>query len=163
MHRPFHSGGHHRSDDDEDGDFQKRRSAWLTLLEDHGVDLVLQGHNHVYERSYLLDNLIGTTRTLTPANKVDTSLGREDGTGAYRKKKSAPHQGTIFVTIPGGGVASGDFERYSIFPVFYSGRGREGSVVVDVDGARMDVTFLCDESDSRGSHVWDHFTIVKND
>lgn len=161
MHRPLHSGGYHRSDEDEDGDFQKRRSAWLPILENHGVDLVLQGHNHVYERSYLLDNLLGKTPTITAANKIDVGSGREDEVGPYRKKKGLPHQGTIFVTVPGGGVATKSFEHYSIFPVHYS--GQEGSVAIDVNGNRMDVKFLSDELDGKGSHVWDHFTIVKND
>ncbi|MFC2116832.1 metallophosphoesterase, partial [Bacteroidota bacterium] len=84
MHRPFHSGGHHRSDIDQDA--QDRRDDWLKILEDHGLDLVLQGHNHVYERSYLLDNLIGKTTTLTDANILNKGLGREDEEGAYRKK-----------------------------------------------------------------------------
>jgi 3',5'-cyclic AMP phosphodiesterase CpdA len=159
MHRPFHSGGHHRSDIDQDA--QDRRDDWLKILEDHGIDLVLQGHNHVYERSYLMDNLIGKTTTFTDAQLRNNGLGREDEDGAYRKKKHAPHQGTIFVEVPGGGVASEDFEPYSIFPIHYNGYEYEGSLVVDVNGKRMDVKFLCNEADEKGSHIWDYFTIIK--
>ena len=159
MHRPFHSGGHHRTDDEQDP--QDRRNDWLTVLEDHGVDLILQGHNHVYERSYLLDNLIGKTTSLTDANVIDGGLGREDAGGPYRKKKNLPHRGTIFVEVPGGGVASKDFELYSIFPVHYNGYEYEGSLVVDVNGNRMDVKFLCNEPDEEGSHVRDYFTLIK--
>jgi len=25
----------------------------------------------------------------------------------------------------------------------------------------MDVTFLCNEEDEKGSHIWDYFTIIK--
>lgn len=161
MHRPFHSGGYHRTD--EDTDAQRRRSAWLPILESHGVDLVLQGHNHVYERSYLLDNLLGKTTTVTDANKINTGLGRENEGGPYRKKKGEPHQGTIFMVVPGGGVATDNFEHYSIFPVYYSGRGHEGSVVVDIRGTRMDVRFLCDGKSEKASRLWDYFTIMKTD
>ena len=160
MHRPFHSGGHHRTDEEQDP--QDRREDWLPVLEGHGVDLVLQGHNHVYERSFLLDNLIGKTTTLSDANVVDGGLGREDGDGAYRKNKNAPHQGTIFVEVPGGGVASEDFEPYSIFPVHYNGYEYEGSLIVDISGNRMDVRFLCNEMNEEGSHIWDSFTIIKD-
>ena len=159
LHRPFHSGGHHRSDVDQDA--QERRDDWLQILEDHGIDLVLQGHNHVYERSYLLDNLIGKTTTFTDEYLINKGLGREDEDGAYRKKMNASHQGTIFVEVPGGGVASLDFEPYSIFPIHYNGYEYEGSLVVDVNGNRMDVKFLCNEVDEKGSHIWDYFTIIK--
>ncbi len=159
IHRPFHSGGYHRSDLEQD--FQDRRNEWLPVLEDHGIDIILQGHNHVYERSYMLDNLIGKTTTLTDANIINRGLGREDKDGAYHKKKSTPHQGTIFVEVPGGGVTTENFEHYSIFPVYYSGYEYEGSLVIDVHGNRMDVHFLCDEMDEKGSHIWDYFTIIK--
>jgi predicted phosphodiesterase len=159
MHRPLHSGGYHRSDMEED--FQERRNEWLPILEDHGIDLVLQGHNHVYERSYLLDNLTGKTTTVTDANIINRGLGREDQDGAIHKLKNAPHQGTIFITVPGGGVTTENFEHYSIFPVYYSGEDKEGSVVIDVQGNRMDVRFICDEVNAEGSHVWDYFTIIK--
>lgn len=159
MHRPFHSGGHHRTDEGQSS--QDRRNTCLPILEDHGVDLILQGHNHIYERSYLLDNLLGKTTTLTESNIIDSGLGREDVDGAYQKKKNTPHQGTIFVEVPGGGVASKSFEHYAIFPVHYNGYDYEGSLVVDVNGNRMDVKFLCNELDENDSHIWDYFTIEK--
>ncbi len=159
MHRPFHSGGWHKTDIDEDA--QIRRDDWLSILESHGVDLILQGHNHIYERSYLLDNVIGKTSTLKQENILNKGLGREDEDGAYRKKKGAPHQGSISVEVPGGGVASEHFELYPLFPVHFNGYEYEGSVVVDVKDNRMDVKFLCNEIDEKGSHIWDYFTIIK--
>jgi hypothetical protein len=161
MHQPFHSGGYHPSDEVEYGPPQ--RTDWLPILEDHGVDLVLQGHNHVYERSYLLDNLIGPTTTLTDANKKNTGDGREDGDGPYLKKKGAAHQGTVFITVAAGGTSNPakTFRHYKIFPVYFPGSDYEGSVVIDVVGNKMDVKFLCDEKSTKGSHVWDYFTIMK--
>jgi hypothetical protein len=163
MHQPFHSGGYHPSDEVEYA--QPQRSDWLPLLEDHGVDLVLQGHNHVYERSYLLDNLLGPTTSLTDANKKNAGNGREDGDGPYIKKKGLPHQGTVFITVAAGGNSNPTrtFRHYSIFPVYFPGSDYEGSVVIDVKGDRMDVKFLCDEKNDKGSHVWDYFTIMKTD
>jgi hypothetical protein len=163
MHQPFHSGGYHPSDEVEYA--QPQRSDWMPLLEDHGVDLVLSGHNHVYERSFLLDNLIGKTTTLSAANKKNAGNGRMDGDGAYIKKKGLPHQGTIFVALAAGGTSNSIkyYRHYSIFPVYFPGSDFEGSVVIDIDSDRMDVKFLCDEPNDKGSHVWDYFTIIKKD
>jgi len=159
LHRPFHSGGHHKSDTDKS--MIKNRKNWLTLLEDHGVDLVLQGHNHVYERSYLIDNLIGPTTTYTAANNKSTKLGREDVDEAYKKKKNTPHQGTIFLTSFAGGVGQEDWVKYPIFPVAFSKSEWVGSLVIDVNGDRMDVKSLCNTPNEKGSHIWDYFTIIK--
>jgi acid phosphatase type 7 len=159
LHRPFHSGGHHKSDTDES--MIKNRKNWLTLLEDHGVDLVLQGHNHVYERSFLIDNLIGQTTTYTVANNKSTTLGREDVDGAYKKNKNTPHQGTIFLTSWAGGVAQEDWVKYPIFAVAYSKNGLIGSEVIDINGDRMDVKSLSNVPDEKDSHIWDYFTIIK--
>ncbi len=163
MHQPFHSAGYHPSDEVESA--QRRRSDWLKALEDHGVDLVLQGHNHDYERSYLVDNVLGKASALSDANRIDTGDGREDGSGAYRKRKGVPHQGTIFVEVTSGGTANpaSKLGHYPFFPVSFGGSDYEGSLVIDVRGLRMDVKFLCDEPDGNGNHVRDHFTIVKTE
>ena len=42
------------------------RQNFVTLLEEHGVDLVLCGHSHTYERSVLLDGHYGMRRSLSP-------------------------------------------------------------------------------------------------
>ncbi len=161
VHRPFHSGGHHRTNIDKIADIE--RKAWLPILEDYGVDIILQGHNHQYERSYLLDNLTGLTTDITDKNIIDNSLGREDKDGAYVKEKGKPHQGTIFIEVAAGGHASDDFEHYEIFPVYFHSKDNEGSLVIDVIDNKMNVKFLCTEPDSNNSHIWDYFTIIKKD
>jgi hypothetical protein len=109
--------------------------------------------------------LIGKTTTLTEANKKNAGNGREDGDGPYIKKKGRPHQGTVFIAVAAGGTSNSikDYRHYSIFPVYFPGSDYEGSVVIDVNGDRMDVKFLCDEKNDKGSHVWDSFTILKTD
>ncbi len=159
LHRPFHSGGHHKTNKDKIAELQ--RKAWLPILEDHGVDLILQGHNHDYERSYLVDNLLNITTHITEANKIDTGLGRIDMDGAYIKDKKKTHKGTIFIEVAPGGVATDDFTHYEIFPVYFHSTKNEGSLVLDVEGDRMDVKFLSTEPDSKGNHIWDYFTIIK--
>jgi hypothetical protein len=161
LHQPFHSGGHHNTDVNES--MQIKRTEWLPILWNYDVDLILQGHNHIYERSYMVRNLIGKAMAVTKANKIDTCSGREEDGKPYYKKIGKTGQGTVFVTVAAGGVAnpSPKFVHFPIFPVYYSAPRIEGSVVVDVNNNRMDVRFLCDEPDASGSHIWDHFTIIK--
>ena len=163
MHQPLHSAGYHPTDDDKSS--MQRRKEWLTMLEDHGVDLILQGHNHVYERSYLVDNIIGNSSSITNANKINTGLGRADSGGPYIKPVGCiPHKGTIFLTCTGGGVANSIKYYpvpYSFIPVRFPGSDFEGSVVLDIIGNRLDVKFLCNEINDKGSHIWDSFTIIK--
>jgi predicted phosphodiesterase len=163
LHRPFHSGGYHPTD--QSSTAQKQRDFWLKELEDYGVDLILQGHNAIYERSYLIDNLIGKTTDLTEANIIDSGDGRVNGDGAYYKGSGlSPHHGTIFIEVAPGGNAVSNNSNYSIFSYAFSGSSIEGSVVVDVDSSnRMDVYFLCNKPDADINYVWDYFTIIKSD
>jgi hypothetical protein len=163
LHRPFHSGGYHPTD--KSSTAQKQREYWLKELEDYGVDLILQGHNAIYERSYLIDNLLGKTTDLTEENIIDSGDGREDGDGAYYKGSGlSPHHGTIFIEVAPGGNAVSNNSNYSIFSYAFSGSSIEGSVVVDVDSSnRMDVYFLCNKPDADINYVWDYFTIIKSD
>lgn len=161
LHQPFHSGGYHPSDGNKST--QERRGEWLPLLFAHGADLILQGHNHIYERSYMVDNLVGKAMEVTAANKIDTCLGREDEGKPYFKK-AVNGKGTIFLTCASGGVANPakNFVRYPIFPVYYNARKVEGSLVIDVKDNRLDASFICNEINEKGSHIWDYFTIIKN-
>lgn len=163
MHQPLHSAGYHPTDGNEWS--RQRRIEWLTALEEHGVDLILQGHNHVYERSFLVDNIIGTSADVKDANILNRGLGRDDADGAYKKPAgNKPHKGTVFITCTGGGVANSIRHYpapYSFIPVKFPGSDYEGSVVIDVNKNQMDVKFICDEPDGKGSHIWDYFTIRK--
>jgi hypothetical protein len=163
MHQPLQSAGYHPTDNDEWA--QQRRKEWLTLLEDHGVDLVLQGHNHVYERSFLVDNIIGNSAEVKNANILNRGLGREDQGGAYKKPEgNRQHKGTVFITCTGGGVANAIKYYpvpYSFIPVRFPGADYEGSLVIDVNKNIMQVKFLCNELNDKGSHIWDYFTIAK--
>lgn len=49
IHQPFYSTGQNR-------DGEKNRNAFLRLIDKYSVDLVLQGHDHNYARSYKLYN-----------------------------------------------------------------------------------------------------------
>ena len=156
-HHPPYSKGSHDSDDDADsgGRMRDMRVNALPILEAGGVDLVLTGHSHSYERSFLLDGHYGPSWTLTDAMKIDPRDGRVGGFGPYVKPATvpAPHEGAVYMVAGTSGQASGGALNH---PVMVTSLNVLGSMVVDVDGSRLDGRFL-----SSTGAVLDSFTILK--
>ena len=152
-HHPPHSKGFHDSDTNAI-ETQMRQYA-LPILEDHGVDLVLAGHNHSYERSFLVDGYYGTSDTLVPSMILNNGDGRPTGNGPYEKPSGTEaHKGAVYTVA--GSSGKRDTGGALNHPVMYISLSVLGSVVLDVEGNRLDATFL----DSTGA-VRDTFTILK--
>jgi len=159
-HHPPYSRGSHDSDDpaDSGGRLDDMRQNVLPLLEAEGVDLVLSGHSHSYERSFLLGGHYGTSEEIVtdPSLKLDPGDGRITGDGAYEKPTAGPaaHEGAVYVVAGSSGkISGGDLNH----PAMFLSLNLLGSVVLDVDGHRMDLTFLDD-----GALIQDQFTLVKD-
>jgi hypothetical protein len=154
-HHPPYTKGTHDSDDEIE--LIEMRQNILPILESHGVDLVLCGHSHNYERSYLLRGHYGLSTTLQPSMLLDNGSGREQDTGAYIKPVSGPlaNQGTVYVVV--GDSASWD-ERYGHHPAMFTDDLSVGSVVLDVNSNRLDAVFLRSTGD-----IFDNFTIIKSE
>jgi calcineurin-like phosphoesterase family protein/purple acid phosphatase-like protein/fibronectin type III domain protein len=152
-HHPPYSKGSHNSDTETE--LVQMRQNILPILEDYGVDLALTGHSHSYERSYLLDGHYGTSGTLLPSMIKDSGSGRPSGTGAYVKPSSgiAPHEGAIYAVAGSGGQASGGTLNH---PAMFISLNQLGSMVLDVDGNRLDAKFLRETG-----AIDDSFTILK--
>jgi hypothetical protein len=146
-HHPPYTRGSHNSDKDKES-IEMRRHV-LPILEAGGVDLVLTGHSHSYERSYLLHGHYEDSKSLTPRMKIDA------GTGAPQTpyKKPEPDQGTVYVVAGSSGKISGGKLDH---PAHCVSLNRLGSLVVDVEGDRMQAVFL-----RENGQVDDAFTIVK--
>ncbi|MDQ6892158.1 MAG: metallophosphoesterase family protein [Acidobacteriota bacterium] len=151
-HPPYSKGSH---DSDVETELVEMRQSLVPVLEAGGVDLVLSGHSHAYERSFLLDGRYGISTSLTPAMKKNPGSGREEGSGAYVKRAGRyPHNGTVYVVAgTSGQVGGGSFDH----PAMYLSAAELGSLVVDVDGDRLDARFLT----STGT-LADHFTLVRS-
>jgi hypothetical protein len=150
FHRPPYTRG--RYDSDADGRMGEVRQYVLPVLEKHGVDLVLNGHCHIWQRSGLLNGHYGKSDTITDANKLDSGDGREDGDGVYRKKAGA-NQGTVYVIAGSSVLGSPEPKEH---PALVKGVSKLGTTVIDVDKGRLDVRYL----DAEGKTL-DYFTIVK--
>jgi hypothetical protein len=153
FHHPPYSKGSH--DSDVDIELIEMRQNALPILEQFGVDLVLAGHSHSYERSFLLDGHYGYSGSFSAAMKKDGGSGRTDGSGAYGKATygMAPHQGTVYLVAGNAGSAKGGSLNH---PAMFTSQSVLGSVVLDVNGNRLDARFI----DSNGS-LRDYFSIVK--
>ena len=157
-HHPPYTKGSHNSDQDRDSEARMTlvREKVLPLLEEHGLDLMLNGHSHAYERSFLLDGFYGRSTNLNVKVHFKSDKdGRKDGTGIYVKatRGPAPHEGTVYVVAGSSGQKSGGRLDH---PVSCRSLNVLGSFILDFDGPRLDATFLDDKAVVR-----DNFTIVK--
>jgi hypothetical protein len=152
-HPPYSKGSH---DSDQEIELVEMRQNVLPILEARGVDLVLSGHSHSYERSYLIDGHYGFTWEFNATNLKDAGDGREDGDGAYSKPGigAQAHAGAVYTVAGSSGQTSGGTLDH---PAMSHSLDVLGSLVIDVEGRRLDARFL----DDFGA-VRDSFSIVKH-
>lgn len=157
FHHPPYSKGSHDSDNPKDsgGRLADMRQNLLPILEEGGVDLVLCGHSHSYERSYLLDGHYSVSTNLVPARMIKNGGdGRPDGTGAYLKPVGTqPHEGAVHLVAGSSGQISGGKLNH---PVMYLSLNKLGSLVLDIDARETRVTFLGDKG-----QIHDYFSLRK--
>lgn len=156
FHHPPYTKGSHDSDkkSDSGGRMDDMRENFLPILESGGVDLVLTGHSHSYERSFLLNGHYGYSTNLTGSMILDRGSGRLDLEGSYKKNPgNAPHQGAVYICAGSSGQISGGKLNH---PVNWVSLNKLGSLVIDVDGLRCDVRFIGERGQLR-----DYFTLEK--
>ncbi len=158
-HPPYTKGSH---DSDSEVELIEMRENVLPILEAGGADLVLGGHSHVYERSRFVDGFYATPTTLGGGTVKSSGEGREHGDGAYHKPDGTGHAGTVYVVM-GSSSRIGDWIGGSSattnpapHPLMVESLRLYGSMLIDVDGDRLDGRFM----DSGGT-IRDHFTILK--
>jgi len=119
------------------------QDAYHPLFDKYGVDLVLQGHNHNYQRTYPL-----TYNNTDPSSPVITDRHTRD----YKNEK-----GAIFLTVGTGGKDLYNFTGQKPFVIEQF--ERRGFVNVDVtdNGQNLTATFL----ENREMKDKDHFSIFK--
>ena len=153
-HPPYSKGSH---DSDRNSRMTKMRNQVLPIIENYGVDLVLGGHSHAYERSKFIDGHYGLSNTFSHDHEVSTSSGRVDETGAYHKEDiGSSHTGTVYAVAGSSGKISrrGSLDHSAMFLSL-----RElGSMVLEIDDLTLNASFLNSKGEKR-----DYFTITKGD
>lgn len=157
-HHPPYSKGSHDSDEPRDsrGRLKDMRKNALPILDQFGVDLVLSGHSHSYERSFLLHGHYNGSDSLENSMIIDGGDGRPAGDGSYQKDASGsnPMQGTVYAVAGCGGRLSdgADLDH----PVMIHAAMEElGSMVIDIEGLQLKARFV-----NETGAVLDSFEIV---
>lgn len=153
-HPPYSKGTHDSSDSsDSDGRMEEMRENILPILERAGVDLVLSGHSHMYERSYLIDCAYEKEDAFSAANIVSSGINNEHRQ-FVKPLNDKPHQGTVYVVAGSSSkVDQGPLDH----PAHYMGLEEAGSVVIDVVGNQLTSRFINNKGEVR-----DEFSIEKN-
>ena len=139
------------------GKMRDMRENFLPILEAGGVDLVLVGHTHNYQRSFLINGHYGISTTYNAAAMgLNTTSGSAVGPGAYQKPGDlAPNAGAVYTVcgVSGKTETGGPMNH----PVMHlSTASHLGSMVIDVNGTALQARFL----NAQGAIV-DRFDIVK--
>lgn len=150
FHHPPYTKGSHDSDT-ETSHIEMRENA-LPILEAGGVDLVLGGHSHIYERSYLAHG--GYETPTTDQAIVDWGDGRSDGDGPYVLEPGlAAGDGALFVVAGHGGAST---SQDGVHPLMYFAEVEHGSVLMDVRANRLSLRNVRDDGE-----VTDRVTLIK--
>jgi hypothetical protein len=154
-HAPYSKGTHDSDDNDYEYQMIEMRRNIVPILEAGGVDLVLAGHSHIYERSYLLHGHYGYSTSLTPEMILDSGSGRENETGAYIKPDSGPlaNRGTVYVVVGTGCCLEGQLGHH---PAIFKDEAQLGTLLVEVNSNRLDAKFVRETGT-----IDDSFTIIK--
>lgn len=152
-HHPPYTKGSHDSDNplDSAGRMRDMRENVLPLLDSYGVDLVLTGHSHSYERSMMLDSHYGMSDSLELFMVVDDGL---DGVYTKSSRGSVPHSGAVYVVAGSSGKLGGGTLDHAAIVVAGS---YLGSMVIDISKNVLSARFLRADGE-----VYDSFTIVKS-
>lgn len=157
-HHPPYTKGSHNSDIMPE--LVSIRENFIRILERYGVDLILCGHSHVYERSKLMQGHYGTENTFSaPMHHLDSSSGRYDGStnSCPYKKDPITNKGTVYVVAGSAGQLGGASLGYPHDAMYYSNTTNGGSMVLEVLGNRLDAKWICADGVVR-----DQFTMMKD-
>jgi hypothetical protein len=158
FHHPPYSKGSHNSD--TEGQLIEMRAKFGTILEAGGVDAVLCGHSHAYERSKLIDDFYETPTLSGSGIFKNAGDGRPTGNGAYIKPLTGPrdHFGAVYAVAGSAGSADGGSLNH---PVMYVSYNTGGTLNLDINGNRLDATYIQKGATNGTFTTPDTFTIIK--
>ncbi len=156
-HPPFTMGSHNS---DNEAELINIRQNFVRILERYGVDLIICGHSHDYERSYLLKGYYGNEASFNKsAHTADSSSAMYNGTTnscPYVYNTGKYNHGTVYVVAGSSGANDGIQSGYphdALPYAFHDG----GMMYIEVENNRLDAKFI-----RRDSVVADQFTIIKD-
>ncbi|MES2799942.1 MAG: metallophosphoesterase [Bacteroidota bacterium] len=158
FHQPPYTKGSHDSDDGYELAMDAMREKVVPLLEQFDMDLVVCGHSHVFERSYLIKGHYGSSSDFNPATMIlnGTNGNFAQGNAYIKDSTYTTPEGTVYVVC--GNSGSSESSPSLDHPVMSFGAGGMGSFVIDIEKNRLDGKYLTSEG-----LIADEFTILKKD
>ena len=174
-HPPYTKGSH---DSDTETDLRDIRENFIRILERNGVDMILCGHSHDYERSYLLkgyyktnpgDAALNGINFNVATHAVNSSSGKYDGTTnscVYKTASGKNNHGTVYV-LSGSSGANGTVVTAGSDPWPHNAMPNSidegGMFYFEVDNNRLDAKFINRVAGPGGvAVIGDQFTIMKD-
>ncbi|MBL0332752.1 MAG: metallophosphoesterase family protein [Chlorobiota bacterium] len=153
FHHPPYTKGTHNSDTEiEDIDI---RQNIVPLLEQYGVDLVMCGHSHTYERSKFIKGHQGLSDSFNDSLFPNGNVVQA-GNGAYYKYSNNDN-GTIYVVCGSSGrISSTTSNGYPHKAMLTSFSNLGGSLILDIEKDSLNCKFL-----TAAGTIRDEFDIVK--
>ena len=136
------------------------RENFIRILERYGVDLIICGHSHDYERSKLMKGHYGPETSFTPAFLVSNSSGLYDGTPnscPYLKDSATGYTGTVYIVSGSAGQLGGKQTSFPHDALPYADADHGGAGMLEIQGNRLDWKWICTDGQIR-----DHFTYFKD-
>ena len=159
FHHPPYTKGSHNSDTEPE--LINMRQRVVRILERYKVDMVMNGHSHSYERSYLLNGHYDVETTFNPAlHALSTSSAKYDGTAnscIYIKNPTDLSNGIVYAVVGSAGQLGGTNAGYPHNAMYYSDVTNGGALYFEVENNRLDAQWICGDGVVR-----DKFTIMKN-
>jgi acid phosphatase type 7 len=156
-HHPPYTMGSHNSDTEKE--LSDIRENFIPLLERYGVDIVLGGHSHDYERSRLMYGYYGNDSAFDAARfNVSQSSGKTEGSdpaSAY-VKKTLRGKGTVYVVTGSAGKLGGMQKTFPHKAMYFSDAKHGGVSYIEVSGSRLMFKWICADGIVR-----DQFTMIK--
>lgn len=154
-HPPFSLGSRNG---ETEADMTAIRTNFIRILERYGVDLILCGHSHDYERSRLQKGFYGYEADFNAAvHDLSLSSALYDGSSnACPYVKDSSNAGTVYVVAGSGGQLGGTQAGYPHDAMFYSDASVGGAVMLQIEDNRLDAKWICSDGVIR-----DKFTVMK--
>lgn len=146
-HPPYSKGGH---DSDSEPAILDIRKNLIPVLESYGVDMVLSGHSHAYQRSKFINGHYGMSNTFSEDMII------QHGSGKWPSPYIKNDKGTVYVVAGCGGQLEYSTKDMPHPAMEYGTVWHGGSLMIDVEGSKLTVKFI-----TASRKVKDEFTIVK--
>ena len=149
-HHPPYSKGSHNSDGtkwpkkwfESDSELRDIREYALPIIEKNGVHLVISGHTHSYQRSYLIKGHYGKSQSFEKSMIKDSSEK-----GPYNAKN-----GTVYAIVGSSSKLDAKHRKHPALPIVHH---MLGSLVLEVDKNELKARFLGENG------IVDNFSIIK--